>query len=237
MTSTSTKRSHISYSPSDEPPNDVPNGVEVVRVDNRHDTKRFSIRQPWRLSGDGTIPLKEIANIRNGQTITEATANAGGVPVIGGGRGAIAYYHNQTNVQGASITISKSGAYTGYVWWHETPIWASDCLVIQSHDERRFSSFYLYLCLRACQEELYGRQQGTAQPHFYRQQVADFPIPDLTPAEQRNKTHNAHSAIKQLLAAQSHSVETMRSAIESVNTLYLRDHKSQSNSVTPPVLG
>ncbi len=77
----------------------------------------------------------------------------------------------------------------------------------------------------------------TAQPHFYRQQVTDFPISDLTPAEQRKKTYNAHSAIKQLITAQAHSEESMRSAIESVNALYQRDHKSQSNSVTPPVLG
>ena len=183
------------YQASDEPPADVPGGVEVVRIDNRADRNNFSIRRPWRRSGDGMIPLQDIAEIRNGQIITEATANPGDVPVVAGGRGKIAYCHDRANVHGPSVTISKSGAYSGYVWWHETPIWASDCIVIRSHDETLFLSFYLYLCLRACQEELYGRQQGTGQPRFYREQVADFPVPNLSPDKQRVKIDDARLVV------------------------------------------
>ena len=208
------------YQATDEPLADVPVGVEVVTVDKRADPGEFSINRPARHGGEGMLPLQDIAGIRNGRTITEATANPGDVPVIAGGRGKIAYYHDQANVDGPSITISKSGAYAGYVWWHETSIWASDCLVIQSHDEAQYSSFYLYLCLRACQQELYGRQQGTGQPHVYREQVADFPIPDLSPAEQRHKIGEARSAIQEQLEAQAWADETTRDAVQSVGALY-----------------
>lgn len=208
------------YQASEEPISDLPEGVEVVRIDNRADLNKFSIKQPWRRSGNGMVSLQDIAEIRNGQVITEATSNRGGVPVVAGGRGKVAYYHDQANVSGPSITISKSGAYAGYVWWHETPIWASDCLVVQSRDEDRYSSFYLYLCLRACQEQLYGRQQGTGQPHFYREQVADFPVPDLSPAEQRSKVETAQSTLQRLLAVKALADSTMQAAVESIDTLY-----------------
>ena len=208
------------YQASDEPPDSVPDGVEVVRIDNRADKNRFSIRRPWRRSGSDMIPLSDIASINNGRIITQATANPGDIPVIAGGRGKVAYYHDRANVDGPSITISKSGAYAGYVWWHETPIWASDCIVIQSNDEAEFYTFYLYLCLRACQEEMYGRQQGTGQPHFYREQVADFPVPDLSPAEQRVKIDDAHLALREQLAAHAWAEETLDVAVNSVDSLY-----------------
>ena len=208
------------YQASDEPSSDVPDGVEVVRIDNRADRNRFSVKRPWRVGGPGFVPLNDVARIRNGQMITQATATPGDIPVIGGGRGTVRYTHDRANIDGPAITISKSGAYAGYVWWHETPIWASDCLVIRSNDEARFSSFYLYLCLRAAQEELYGRQQGTGQPHFYQGQVADFPILDLSLADQQLVIDDAHLAVQEHLAAQAWADETMNDAMRSVDDLY-----------------
>lgn len=43
------------YQPSDEPLLDLPDGVEVVRIDNRSDRRRFTIKRPWRsaISGGG----------------------------------------------------------------------------------------------------------------------------------------------------------------------------------------
>jgi len=207
------------YTGSDDPPDDVPAGVEVVSIDHRADKNRFSVRRPWRRSGSGMLPLSDIARMRNGQIITEATASPGDIPVIAGGRGKVAYFHDQANVDGPSVTISKSGAYAGYVWWHETPIWASDCIVIQSLDETKFSTFYLYLYLRACQEVLYARQQGTGQPHFYREQLTDFPVPDLPPAEQRTKTDEARRAIQEQIAAQARVEQAINTALQSVSTL------------------
>ena len=235
------------YQASDKPPADVsiPDGVDIVEVKHRADKKRFSVRHPWRLSravaqdgarvsdaladGDAqqdgalasgaVLQLGEVARVYNGQTITRSTAIPGDFPVIGGGRGTVAYTHNQANVDSASVTISKSGAYAGYVWWHETPIWASDCIVVRSKDETRFSSFYLYLCLRASQEELYGRQQGTGQPHVYRQQLTDFPVINLTFEQQRSVMDQARLALQRSLQAQTFADKAMQDAVSVINGL------------------
>lgn len=208
------------YQPTDEPSDELPDGVEVVRIEHRDDPKRFAIRRPWRISNVESVPLRTVAAIRNGSTITRAAVTPGEVPVIAGGRGTIPYYHNEANVTEPSVTISKSGAYAGYVWWHETPIWASDCLVVQSNDETQFLSFYLYMCLRAKQDELYERQQGTGQPHFYQEQLADFPVPKLSLDDQSAAIADAHSALRELEIAQSRAASTLEAAVESVTHLY-----------------
>lgn len=166
------------------------------------------------------MALSDIAEIRNGQTITKAKAVPGAIPVVAGGRGTISYHHDRANVDGRSITISKSGAYAGFVWWHETPIWASDCLVIRSMDEDRYLPFYLYLCLKSRQEEIYGRQQGTGQPHFYRNQIADFPVPDLPLVSQRAMIKAAHSAVRRELEASKQARRSTRRALTSIGDLY-----------------
>ena len=74
------------------------------------------------------------------------------------------------------ITVSKSGHAAGYVWWHDEPIWASDSIAIRSKDEFRYLSLYLYLCLKAKQDEIYLRQQGTTLPHIYVKHIRDFPV-------------------------------------------------------------
>lgn len=235
------------YQASDKPPADVsvPDGVDIVEIEHRADRKRFNVRYPWRLSravarangdahvvlqaksggtqqGDAVLQLGEVAHVHNGQTITRSTATPGDFPVIGGGRGTVVYTHNQANVDSASVTVSKSGAYAGYVWWHETPIWASDCIVVRSKDEKRFSSFYLYLCLRASQEELYGRQQGTGQPHVYQEQLTDFPVMNLTFEQQRSVMDKARLALQRSLQAQAFADEAMQHAVSVVNGLYSR---------------
>ena len=131
------------------------------------------------------IKLEEIAHIKNGISITEDNAIDGEIPVIAGGRGSIAYYHNEYNQIGNCLTISKSGQYSGYVWWHDHPIWASDCIVIRSRDESKFLSQYLYTCLVTKQDEIYNRQQGVGQPHVYKQHIIDFPIPNISISKQK----------------------------------------------------
>ena len=125
--------------------------------------------------------------MNNGNTITEATTTEGNIPVIAGGRGTVAYMHGESNYPGNVFTLSKSGAYAGYVWWHNDPIWASDSIVVQSRDESKFLTRYLYMCLKSMQDPLYRRQQGTGQPHIYIEHIRDFPIPVISIDEQKAK--------------------------------------------------
>ena len=83
------------------------------------------------------IKLSTIASITKGQAITSKEIVDGEYPVIAGGQSS-PYTHNQYNHKGDVITVSASGAYSGYVWYHDYPIFASDCSVIFSKDNNVF---------------------------------------------------------------------------------------------------
>ena len=176
--------------------------VKIVHVENVENANSVTLREDWQVSSDQDyVRLIDVANIRNGQSITEKTAGVGDIPVIAGGAGTSPYKHSQSNCDGNAMTVSKSGAYAGYVWWHDSPIFASDSLIVQSKDESSFSSLYIYLCMRARQQEIYMRQQGTAQPHIYKDHIQDLPIPKLPLADQQ-------IVINQYLDIESSVIET-----------------------------
>lgn len=120
--------------------------------------------------------LKAIANIRKGQSITSGEIIQGDYPVIAGGQSS-PYSHNSYNNEANVITVSASGAYSGFVWYHDYPIFASDCSVIYSKDETRFSTKYIFEVLKAKQNEIYLLQQGAGQPHVYSSDLAKLLIP------------------------------------------------------------
>ncbi len=163
--------------------NSLPIDVEASRISVQTDSKTGSLKlhANWRTSNDlKTVALSEIAEIKNGQSITEEDATHGDYPVIAGSAGKVPYYHDKFNRKANVITISKSGANAGYVWWHNCPIWSSDSLAIRSLDESKYLTKYLYLCLKQKQDEIYDRQQGTGQPHVYKKHLQDFPVPILS---------------------------------------------------------
>jgi len=151
----------------------------------------FSHGTPWQT--DDTIAsyelLETIASLKNGRIITEETAEPGSIPVIAGGSGSIPYYHNVANEEKDVITVSKSGLYAGYVWWHEMPIWASDCIVVRSRDEDTYLSKFIYICMIKRQAEIYKKQEGIGQDHVYVRHLKDMPIPAFSHQKQRQIVH------------------------------------------------
>ncbi len=93
---------------------------------------------------------------------------------------------NIFNYKGNIITISASGAYSGYVWYHDYPIFASDCSVVQVKDENILSIKFLFEILKLKQNELYNLQQGSGQPHVYASDIKNIKIP-LPPIEKQNE--------------------------------------------------
>lgn len=122
------------------------------------------------------IALGDMAVIEKGQTITSDEIIEGCFPVIAGGQTS-PYNHNVYNYKENCITISASGAYAGYVWYHETPIFASDCLVVYSNDEEKMSTLFLSEILKLKQSEIYDMQQGAGQPHVYAKDIYSIQIP------------------------------------------------------------
>lgn len=129
--------------------------------------------------------LGEIAEIKKGTSITKEKTVKGTIPVIAGGQEP-AYFHNESNRNTNTITVSASGAYAGFINYFETPIFASDCNTIISNDENKISTKLIYLFLKSLQNEIYGLQKGQAQPHVYGDDLSNVKIP-LPPIDIQQK--------------------------------------------------
>lgn len=119
--------------------------------------------------------LKDCCIFKRGSTITQKEAVEGTIPVIAGGKKP-AYYHNQPNRQGASITVAGSGAYAGYVSYWEIPIYVSDAFTIAPKDDT-LSLKYLYYYLNNNQEKIHNTKKGSGVPHVHPSSIWDFQIP------------------------------------------------------------
>lgn len=161
--------------------------------------------------GDGNYPnktLKHLAHLLKGQSITSNEIEKGDYPVIAGGQ-ISPYTHNQYNFKGNVITISASGAYSGYVWYHNYPIFASDCTVIFSKEESEITTLYLSEILKLKQKEIYNLQQGAGQPHVYARDLEKINVPIL-PIEKQKEITNKITAIRE---------EAKQLQIEAINIL------------------
>ena len=162
--------------------------------------------------------LKVIANITKGQSITKENVIEGDYPVIAGGQSS-PYFHNQYNYENNIITVSASGAYAGFIWYHDYPIFASDCCVIQSKNKSDISILFLTEILKLKQKEIYNLQQGSGQPHVYASDLAELQIPTPTLEVQerivkeimvrRNKAQALQIEAKELIEKAKAEVEKM----------------------------
>ena len=55
--------------------------------------------------------------------------------------------------------------------------------------------------MKAKQDEIYDRQQGTGQPHIYSEHVEDFPIPHMSIKDQKKFVEEAHESLKVAIEA------------------------------------
>jgi type I restriction enzyme M protein len=148
---------------------------DVVLSGNRYKVNDISLNTEYKL-----VSLNQITEIKKGSVITKKTVIEGDVKVIGGGQ-TYAYFHNKPNRKGNCITISSSGAYSGFVnYWNED-IYASDCTTLQPLTDN-INLLYLYYILKSKQELFYSLQVGAGQPHVYAKHFEDLQIP-LPPLE------------------------------------------------------
>jgi len=127
------------------------------------------------------VELGEVCEVQRGTSITKKDLVEGDIPVVAGGQQP-AYYHNQANRTGKTITVSGSGAYAGFVNYFEIPIFASDSSTIQSSDESNLLTDFVFYLLKGKQEEIYKLQSGMGQPHVYAKDLSSIKIP-LPPLE------------------------------------------------------
>ena len=213
------------------PESQLPDGLDigVVKVENLHSKNSFYLHEDWKVSKDHDyVRLDDVAELVNGESITETETTDGNIPVIAGGRGTIPYYHGQANHDGRVFTLSKSGAYSGYVWWHDGPIWASDSIVVRSKDESKYLARYLYMCMRFKQDDIYSRQQGTGQPHIYIWHIRDFPIPIIS-IDQQKKLFGPLEELHRDLRQATDKVVEYEKGVYSLIESQFKEHQSKEH--------
>ncbi len=156
-----------------------------------------------RLKGFGdkweTKKLGEISTIKKGESITKKDITDGNVPVIAGGQQP-AYFHNQSNRIGKTITVSASGAYAGYVDFYNQPIFVSDCTGIQ---ESEVNIDFLYFYMKLKQQYIYSLQSGGAQPHVQPKDLQNIKV--LFPESKKEQT-----VIAQILTITHKEITTLQ---------------------------
>lgn len=123
--------------------------------------------------------LGEIVEYQRGKSITKKNVTEGDIPVISGGQQP-AYYHNESNREGKTITIAGSGAYAGYIMYWEKPIFVSDAFSLKGN-EININTKYIYYYLKKIQEKIYSLRKGAGISHVYFKDMQDFlvPVPPL----------------------------------------------------------
>ena len=144
-----------------------PRGWQVVTEDKKHFTATIFKYDEF----------KNIGSFLRGKNITAAKMVEGDIPVISAGLQPSGY-HNEANVFGESLTISASGANSGYLQYHLQDIWAADC----SYYQDDAIIWFVYNTLKFLQPVIINLQCGAAQPHVYPKNINKLCV--LIPTEE-----------------------------------------------------
>jgi type I restriction enzyme S subunit len=156
------------------------------------------------------LEQQNFIKVSKGKQLPKEDKGLGDFVVIGAGKKS-PYTAPRANYEPTTITISSSGAYAGYVSFHDYPIWASDCTVVKISDNTKIDINYLYLFLLSKQQLIYSFQTGAGQPHVYWKNVkkVELQLPILE--EQK--------AIAQKLDKAQELIELRKSSIKKLDEL------------------
>ena len=158
----------------------------------------------WKIINISELVEKNIIFIEKGKAISKNKIVEGNIPVIAGGK-IPAYYHTEYTHDFPCITISASGAYSGYVWFHDYKIWASDCNVLYT-ENKKYNIKFLFHYLNYIQELIYYMQTGGAQPHIYAKDIITLKVPNISIEEQKK--------IAELLSAIDDDIDNLKKLLE-----------------------
>ena len=118
--------------------------------------------------------LGEATIMKRGTSATKGMMQEGDIPVISGGRQP-AFYCDQANRTGETITVAGSGAGAGYVQYWNKPIFVCDAFSIQG--DNTLLTKFIYYCLTSIQEKIYSTKKGGGVPHVHISSIDNFEIP------------------------------------------------------------
>ncbi len=121
------------------------------------------------------MTLGEIAIFRRGTAMTEKETTPREIPVVANGP-VPTYFHNESNRDGQTIVIARSGAYAGYVSFWTIPFFLTDAFSVHPNTELLNPKFAYYF-LQNRQELLHSMKKGGGVPHVRVKDVEAFKIP------------------------------------------------------------
>ena len=163
--------------------------------------------------------LGEVAELKRGTSITKKTSNQGEIPVISGGQQP-AYYIDQFNKKGNTITVAGSGAYAGHVMYWEEPIFVGDAFSVKT-DETILSTKYVYHFLLQNQQKIYAMKKGSGVPHVYPKDlsVLQIPLPPLSVQQEIVRILDKFTQLEAELDCRKRQYEYYRNALLSFGDL------------------
>lgn len=113
---------------------------------------------------------------KRGKNLLSKNIIEGEVPVVAGGLKP-AGFHNEANTVAPVITISASGANAGFTNIWEENVWSSD----SSYTDITVTQnvYFWFLMLKKRQQEIFGAQTGSAQPHIYPKHIEEMPTGNI----------------------------------------------------------
>ncbi|EFA4229287.1 restriction endonuclease subunit S [Escherichia coli] len=124
--------------------------------------------------------LGEVAQFKRGTAITQKQTTPGEIPVVANGP-IPTYFHNESNRQGETIVIARSGAYAGYVSFWNQPIFLTDAFSVHP-DLKIIKPKFIYHVLQNKQKHIHAMKKGAGVPHVRVKEFEtyDIPIPPIT---------------------------------------------------------
>ena len=121
--------------------------------------------------------VNSVCKHKNGTTLKNGEKIKDGIyDVMGGGMDYVGKY-DRFNCEGYTITISKSGASSGFVKQHNKRFWAGDCLSIEPQNSHILLPTYLYYILKLNPTITTSKITGSTIPHCKWSDICDTTIP------------------------------------------------------------
>ena len=143
--------------------------------------------------------LGVICEIKTGKGITKADAiNGGHFPIISGGKYPMGYY-NEWNRQANTVTISRVGAYAGFVSYIQEKFYLNDKCFSVIPLRQNIAPHFLFFVLKEFEEKIKVLQSEGGVPTINTKKVGNIEIP-IPPLDVQNEivrildTFTSHAA-------------------------------------------
>ena len=182
--------------------------------------------------------LSEVSEMKRGTSITKKIISSGKFPVISGGREP-AYYCDEYNREGETITVAGSGAGAGYVQYWTKPIFVCDAFSIQGKPSV-VKTKYLYYILTNIQDYIYSTKKGGGVPHVHISCVENIqiPVPPIPVQEEIVRILDSFTELTaELTANLTAEITARKKQYEYYRNALLNNHTLQSNLCSISELG